>query len=164
MNAPLTLYLPTAAALTIAGCADSSNEQAGHDDHDHDHEHTELAEPMAQLHYYSQKLGYSVQAQNTELADFYLHELEELSREIQREIPEYEGHQIGDLTDQLLMPAIETSENALDSGDWDETWQQYERLINTCNSCHQATEHAFIVITPAEGDPPFNQEFELPGP
>lgn len=162
------MMLFIAALFALPGCGDATpeasaeQEAAEHDDHAHDehgHEHAELAEPMGQMQYFSQKLGYAIEAENTELADFYLHELEELAGTIREEITEYEGFQIAELTGAMLVPMLEAQEEALDSGDWSATQQSYEQLIQSCNACHAGTEHGFIQITPAEGEPPFNQRF-----
>lgn len=152
--------------VLVTGCERGEPQAAGqhgHDEahgHDDGHEHPELAEPMSQMQYYAQKLGYSIEAENAELADFYLHEMEELAEEVQEDVPEYEGFQIADLTKAMLVPMLEAQERALDGGDWQETGESYVRLIESCNACHTATEHAFIRITPAEGESPFNQQFE----
>jgi len=127
---------------------------------DDTHQEPELAESMSRMQYYSQKLGYSINAENSALAEFYHHELEELTESLIAEIPVYEGHEIGSLTEQLLMPIVEEHHDSLEARDWPAARDHYQRLIRTCNACHQATDHAFVVITPAEGDPPFNQVFE----
>lgn len=155
----------TLATLALIGCDQSGSAAQPDTDHgpDHDrehgHEHAELAEPMSRMQYYAQKLGYSIQAENAPLAAFYLHELEELTEVTQEEVPEYEGHPIGTLLKQVLAPALRVQHDALERGDWEMTRQRYRQLIQSCNACHAATEHGFIQLTPAEGDPPFNQRF-----
>lgn len=162
MKIPLLATALALAALILTGCGESGTAAQPEDDHQNDpeHEHAELAEPMSRMQYYSQKFGYAINAENAALADFYLHEMEELAETVQEEIPEYEGHAIGMLTEQLLTPTLRLQREALKAGDWEGTRQNYLRVIKTCNGCHAATNHGFIVITPAEGEPPFNQRFE----
>ena len=139
----------------LGGCdrsASPNHQQPGHED-------VELAEPMSRLHYYSQKLGFAIQAENEQLADFYLHEMEELNEDVQKTVPEYEGHPIAELMKGMFEPALEAQEAALASGDWSQARRSYSDMIQTCNSCHIVTDHGFIRITPAEGVPPFNQDF-----
>lgn len=144
-----------AMSVVLVGCTELPSDDLRNERH----EEPELAEAMMFMQHYSQKLGYSVRAENADLAAFYMHELEELSESVIADIPVYEGHEIGRLTEQLLLPMLERQHQAIDEGDWPAAWNAYERLITTCNACHQTTDHLFIQITPAEGDPPFNQRF-----
>ena len=104
---------------------------------------------------YLHKLDLSVQADNSKLASFYVHELEEISEQIAEEIESYDGFPIGDLTESMLVPQAEAMEEAITTG---EARQSFKRLIDTCNGCHAATEHGHIRITHFTNYP-FNQEF-----
>lgn len=73
-NVALTIAL--AALGTLLGGCDQSGSQS---DQRASHEEVELAEPMSRLQYYSQKLGFAIEAENQPLAQFYLHEMEELN-------------------------------------------------------------------------------------
>lgn len=121
-------------------------------------EHPELAESMALLQRYTHKLSLAVTARNAELARFYQHELEEVSEEIGEEIPVYEGHEVAKLMSSMLDPQIEAMEQAVAAGDWPRCGELVGTLTQACNSCHQATEHAFIHIAAAPANP-FNQKF-----
>lgn len=169
-SSDVLLVAGCSACFGLAGCVELPDEQA-HDadgpqspDRAHDEEHVELAEDMGRMQYYTQKLGYSILAQNGPLAEFYHHELEELSESVIRDIPVYEGLPIGPLTEQLLLPILDEQHDSLESRDWETAWSQYDRLILTCNACHQKTGYGFIVMTPAKGDSPFNQQFEQLSP
>ncbi len=122
-------------------------------------EDAELATPMSQLQTFAHKLALSIEAQNGDLAGFYLHELEETSESIIDEIPEYEGLVIGPLVSSLLMPQIERLEAAIGPGDWEAAADVFGDVVNACNACHQATEHGFIVIDYRPGVNPFMQSF-----
>lgn len=157
-----TILATFAAIAALTGCNDPLVPDAAREAETQEsaaHETAELAEPMARLQYYSQKLGYAIDAENEPLAGFYIHEMEELSASIMAEIPEYEGHAISDLTRQMMMPALDAQHQAIESGQWSTARDVYRRVIDSCNACHIVTQHGFIVITPASGEPPFNQRF-----
>ncbi len=120
----------------------------------------ELANYMSQLQYFSHKLALSVEAENREAAEFYFHEVEELIEAIKEDVPEYEGYDIAGLMEGLLESAITPAENALKDNDWEKTRSGLITFINACNTCHQATNHGFIWITPGFGANPYNQTFE----
>lgn len=120
----------------------------------------ELANYMSQLQYFSHKLALSVEAENKEAAEFYFHEVEELIEAVKEDVPEYEGHDIAGLMERLLEPQIAPAENALEGNDWENARSGLIMFIDACNTCHQATDHGFIWITPGFGDNPYNQSFE----
>ncbi len=102
----------------------------------------ELAESMSTMQYYTHKFVLAVEAQNMELASFYLHELEEISEVVADGIPEYDGHPIGPLVETMLLPRIETLEEEIERGGR----VDFQDLIRGCNDCHIATDHGFIAI------------------
>jgi hypothetical protein len=118
-----------------------------------------LAESMALMQYYTHKLALSVDAGNGPLANFYLHELEEISEETAANIPRYGGHDIGPLIEQMLLPFVEDLETAVRAGNWAEAVPGMRRLVDSCNACHAATNHAFILIRPATEINPYLQDF-----
>ena len=150
------LLLLTACPSTSQGPADG--EAAHGEEEGQGQEEVELAVLMGQLQHHSSKLGYAIQGRHAELADFYLHETED-SLEAIRDVETYEGmpiaHPVGVIMDPLLPPL----EKAVDSADWGAARESYEALVAGCNRCHTATEHGFLVILPAEGEPPFDQLF-----
>ena len=128
---------------------------------EHDREEkVELAPFMSRLQLFSQKLGYSLKAENVELARFYLHELHEIVEEIEEKVPEHDGFAIAELVKATVDPSLKRLGQTLRKGTWQQRWHAYENTIATCNACHAATAHAFIHIRSAEGTPPFNQQFE----
>lgn len=127
----------------------------------------ELAPPMGELQRLTHKLSLSIGGRDLELTAFYAYESLELLREIQREIPEYDGHPIALLIDRMAMPAYETSTRALTAaGDSASPARTREvegavaGLVAACNGCHEATRHGFIRITDERSRNPFNQDFE----
>lgn len=149
----LTGLLLGSVGLCLDGCSPGPSQGASEE------EHAELAPFMGQLQRFSQKLGYAIKARNPELAAFYLHELHEIAEDIEKEVPLHDGYQIAALCKAMLAPAIERCEKRMSKGSWEERWSSYTDVITSCNSCHLATAHAFIRILPADGRPPFNQDF-----
>ncbi len=115
-----------------------------------------LVAKMGYLQRYLHKLDLSVQAENVELAGYYIHELEELVEELADAGVVYEGHQVGALTGSMLTPPIEALEDALETGG--DADAAVGVLVAQCNACHVATERAWMKIERATSNP-FNQDF-----
>lgn len=123
-----------------------------------------LAALMENIQTYTHKLQLSLEAGNPELADFYLHELEETTEYVVENIESYDGHAIGKLMESMLLPALERLEKPLKSGKpdaWPEIEQRFAEVIQTCNACHRATEHGYIQVAPARFNP-YAQDFSPP--
>lgn len=120
----------------------------------------ELADLMSTMQYHTHKLALSVEASNTELSEFYLHELEEATETVISSVQTYEGHDIANLTESMLEPGFEPVHEALENEDWKEAKEQLFNLTESCNSCHQSTDHGFVVIKPGFDNNPYNQDFE----
>ena len=156
-----TLIACTAIAALCAGvpfiASGPTEPTSGHEE---DHE-VELAPYMARLQRFSEKLGFAIHAQNQPLAGFYLHEIEEIAEELEREVPVHDGHAIASMSKTIFHPAISRLEEALGSGTWPERRRDYESLVQSCNGCHTAAGHDFIHILPAEGEGTdrYNQDF-----
>lgn len=108
----------------------------------------ELAVQMEYIQRYTHKLGLSIDGENRELAEFYLHELNERVKTVIDEVPYYEGYQIAEFTKALLVPRLEPLDQQVEKENWAEAYKQFEEMIKTCNSCHKATNHGFIEVTP----------------
>ncbi len=120
----------------------------------------ELATLMGQLQRHSAKLGYAINGHNRPLATFYLEEIDEVLEELMT-VEEDDGMPIAHPAGVILAPVLETLENNLATEvPWPEITGQYQLMIEACNRCHLATEHGFIEILPATGEPPFNQRFD----
>lgn len=119
----------------------------------------ELAEYMSILQVYTHKFALAVDAEHRKLARFYFHEIEELSEKIKRDVPEYEGYDIAGLMSSYIDPTVEPIEDAMQANEWQETRSQVQVLVKACNSCHDATAHGFVKITPGFGKNPYNQDF-----
>ncbi len=123
----------------------------------------ELAPLMGELQRLTHKLSLSVAAGNRELARFYSYESIALLRDIQRQVPEYEGQPIALLIDRLAMPWVEALKAALESSsgivESPEVKGALRGIVESCNECHRSTQHGFIRINTGTGVNPFNQDF-----
>lgn len=135
----------SASALALAGASANAAEPG-------------LAVLMERMQTYAHKLQLSMAARNAPLAGFYLHELEETAEFIIENIESYDDQPVGQLTGQMLMPAVELLEDAVDDADWAAGDQRFRALLEACNSCHVASGHGEIRIGPASGNP-FAQDF-----
>lgn len=117
-----------------------------------------LIEQMSRMQYFLHKTGLSLDAENLKLASFYIHELEE-SIEALEEFGQYKNYPIGDLAESKLSPGIEILEDSVKAGNLKQAWPAYEALAGRCNSCHQATDHDYIVIK-YNKDAPYMQTFK----
>lgn len=119
-----------------------------------------LALLMQNMQTHLHKLQLSMEARNSPLAYFYLHELEETTEYIGENIAEYDGHPVGELAASMLVPALERLESSVKSEDWDSSATGFATVIDSCNACHTVTEHAMVRIAPADGNP-FAQDFSV---
>lgn len=119
----------------------------------------ELALYMSRLQWHSEKLGFAIQGRNGRLAEFYLEEVGEVLEEVKSRAPVHDGLPIANLVTIIADPEIKLLNESLENNDWSAIDKQYLELVNSCNRCHSATQHEFIVILPVEGKPPFSQRF-----
>lgn len=138
--------------------ADAAQQDTAHATHGE--EEPELAAYMSTLQRWAHKTALSVEARNQPLADFYLHELEETVEAVQNEVPTYEGYPVGQLTEQMLVPALDSLGGALDAGDWTVAREWLRAVATSCNQCHQATDHGFVEIRLHDLPNPYAQSFE----
>lgn len=108
----------------------------------------ELALLMGDLQRLTHKLALSADAGNAGLAAFYLHESQEQLRKIQSEAPEYENVPAALLIDRLAHPAYATVQEAVTAKDVKRMREGMNAIVQACNACLTATQHAFIRITP----------------
>lgn len=121
-------------------------------------EEPDMIGTMGQMQLFLHKLSLSIDAGNTELADFYAHELEE-TIEVAESIETYHDIPVGQLTEAMLVPSFESFEKALDGDERERIESSMGDLIKACNTCHQATGYGFIHIQPSEFNP-YMQSFE----
>lgn len=119
----------------------------------------ELADAMGQLQTYLHKYALALEAENHELATFYFHEVRASADGIKENIPGYEGYDIDRFMRLFFDPVVEPVEESLASRDWEEARAKTIELVDACNTCHSATNHGFVQVTPGFSNNPFNQDF-----
>lgn len=164
---PVTIILVIfgSSILFLAKCTSSnsnnSNERQNNSTIQADKQQPELAEYMATLQYYTHKFALATEAENHEAARFYFHEVRALADVIKENIPGYEGYDIARFMSLFLDPTLPDVENALSSKDWSDIRDKTIKMVDACNSCHNATSHGFIQVTPGWNKNPYNQEFNI---
>ncbi len=109
-------------------------------------EDVELADLMHKLQLHADKLYFAGSAQHWELAGFYAHELGETAEEIAAHDLEEGGVDVGEFVERSLMPRIRALEGVAERADAASFSAVYATLIETCNACHSASGHDFLVI------------------
>lgn len=159
----LTLTLALTAFLFLSQCSNSNTEGeqiSGENNRQQAAEEPELANFMATMQYHTHKLALSIEASNADLAKFYLHELEEATETVINEVSTYEGHEISTLTETMLEPQFDPVDEAVESADWEKAKEKLMDLTDSCNACHQSTDHGFVAVEPGFDNNPWNQNFE----
>ncbi len=116
-----------------------------------------LGEFMTDIQLHHAKLWFAGQNQNWPLADFEIHEILESLDYIQKfcsDRPEVKA--IG-----MINAPIDSVNNAIQQKNISSFTTSFHLLTNTCNSCHQATDHSFNVVTIPTNLPVVNQDFKL---
>jgi cytochrome c553 len=91
-------------------------------------------------------LWFAGAAENWALADYMVHELEEVTEHIEEVHPVYGDIQVAALLREMTLPAMEELEAAVAAGDRDGFTAAYDRLTTACNHCHEAGGRSAIVI------------------
>jgi hypothetical protein len=120
----------------------------------------ELATTMGDLQRHTHKLTLSIDAENAELARFYVHELDEITAQLEALFLEHDGVPIAALSGELLKPQVVALRATLEveGSDWETARGQLEQLVGGCNACHAAAGHGFIRVE-LTTENPFNQSF-----
>lgn len=117
-----------------------------------------LLETMSMLQTMAHKASLAIDHKNAPLLDFYAHELEEFIEQAES-IESYDGQPIGQLVQSMLTPRFKEFEEAEDTGDWNKISKSFDTLIDSCNSCHTATEFGYINIERTKKNP-YMQSFK----
>ncbi|SNS52769.1 hypothetical protein SAMN05421640_0529 [Ekhidna lutea] len=120
-----------------------------------------VLETMGYYQRFSQKLWLAGINKNWELADFYTHELEEVTEHLIEGDVIHDDYNLSNLTVQMLLPKIEKVEEAIRQKDEVLFLDNYKLMISSCNLCHNTTKHNFIKITTPNDSSIWNQNFSL---
>jgi hypothetical protein len=115
-----------------------------------------------QLHF--AKLYFAGKAQNWQLAEFELHEVEENLDKAVELRPEENGTNLVGLADGFKQTQLAALGTAAQHKDWSAFQSAYTEAIGVCNGCHKETTRPFIVITVPAAPPVPNQQWEPPAP
>lgn len=119
----------------------------------------EVAKAMGYLQRYTHKLYWAGINENWTLSKFYAHEIEETVEEIEEAKVNDDGFAVSAMVAKMTKTAFAEVEHAIEQQDKVAFESSYQLLIQSCNSCHSAGKHEYIVIeTPKEGMV-FNQKF-----
>jgi hypothetical protein len=105
------------------------------------------------------KLWLAGNAGNWELADYEIDELKEWMETVAKQVPVYKDTPVAKMIETISMPPIDEIEKAIKAKDRAKFIAAYDKLTAACNTCHQGSNRAFIVIQrPANSAFP-NQSF-----
>lgn len=124
-----------------------------------DPEDFELGAAMGNMQRFAEKLHFAGQAGNWALADFYLHEIDEITEAIIKAKVVDEGVAVGESMKAMLPPSIASVREAIQSRDAAQFASRYEGLLTSCNACHANTKHAFVKIVVPNKPTYQNQDF-----
>lgn len=116
-----------------------------------------LGDLMSNIQIHHSKLWFAGQNQNWELADFEIHEIEEAIEDIEAF---HKGRKEIETID-MIKPALDGVEDAIDQKDPIAFTTGFNILTNTCNACHQVADHGFVVIKTPDILPFSNQDFKV---
>lgn len=118
-----------------------------------------ILETMEYYQRFSQKLWLAGTKKNWELADFYTHELEEVTMNLIEGDVIHDDYNLSNLTTQMLLPKIEKVEEAIRLKNEVLFLENYKLMIGSCNLCHNTTKHNFIKILIPNDSTLWNQDF-----
>jgi hypothetical protein len=101
---------------------------------------------MMEMEHRHAALWFAGEAGNWPLADYFLHEFEELVEDIEELHPEYRGIPVAEMLAEMTTPAVERMEEAVEAGDRGAYAAAYDQLTMACNACHVAADRAAIVV------------------
>ena len=107
------------------------------------------------------KLYYAGREKNWELAAFELRELRASFRRAGQTVPVYRKQDVNKAVEVMAAPHMDRVDKAIAARDSAAFATAYDALTTSCNACHRAMEHAFLVMkVPADIAPTYSdQEF-----
>ncbi|WP_436514792.1 hypothetical protein [Ekhidna sp. To15] len=118
-----------------------------------------VLETMGYYQKFSHKLWLAGKNKNWKLADFYTHELEEVTENLIEGDVIHDNYNMSNLSEAILLPKIEKVEEAIRQENEVLFLENYELMISSCNLCHNTTKHNFIKITIPNDSTIWNQDF-----
>ena len=116
-----------------------------------------FGEFMSSIQVHHAKLWFAGQSANWELAGFEIQEIKESLEDLQTYCADRpEIREIG-----MINQPLDSVQQAVQLQDPSRFAAAYSLLTQTCNACHQATDHGFNVIKTPENPPFTNQDFSV---
>jgi len=145
---PLRRSLPLLVVFTLAACDTSvpAADMAALEDRMAERFTPGLHSLMMELQHRHATLWFAGEAENWPLADYFLHEMEELVEDIGEFHPTYHDLRVADMLADVTVPAIEAMEDAVEAEERHAFVSAYEQLTVACNGCHAPADKAAIVV------------------
>ncbi len=115
-----------------------------------------FGEFMSSVQVHHAKLWFAGKEQNWELADFEMHEIAEAIDAIK----EYQTEREESKKVDMLKPALDAVNDAIQKKEPSLFASSYLLLTNTCNNCHKAVNFSFNIVKVPETPPYSNQAFK----
>jgi len=116
-----------------------------------------LGEFMSSIQVHHEKLYFAGQNNNWKLADFEIHEIMEAVDDIQHYASD--RPEVKELP--MLLPALDSVNEAIKKQDKNLFNKNFVILTNTCNACHKAVDYDFNRVKIPETPPFSNQVFKI---
>lgn len=105
-------------------------------------------------------LWFAAKAGNTELAEYELHEMEEVIESLRALNKVENGVNISGVLQAMENTQLKALDEAVESGDFAQFEAAYRETMKACNSCHTSSAHAFIHIRVPLEQPVANRVYE----
>jgi hypothetical protein len=121
----------------------------------------ELAQIMLRMQMHMDKLHFALQLKNEPLSAFYVHELGEALDEIVEANLKEDNVDLSPLVKTMVTPKLKTLSQNIATANYTLAGSTYLELMESCNSCHQATKHGFIRIIVPKRPALDNQDYGM---
>jgi hypothetical protein len=110
------------------------------------------------------KLWLAGEAGNWKFAEYERHNIGGALARMAVAIPTYKGHKVTDMIDAFAKQPLADLDTAVKAKDKQAFTKAYGELTDGCNGCHQATDHAMVVIKVPAATAFADQDFNPPAP
>ncbi len=145
--------------IKIRHLQSSLNNKASQIDSVKNNEDVEVVTEMGNILKFMEKSWFAKQANNAELTDFYVHEIEETFEKLEDLNIVDDGIEISKLVKDMAMPSLKELKASVQNPDTAVFNLKYKQMVNTCNACHQMSNKSFIRVAIPKVNQYSNQEF-----
>lgn len=143
----------------LQGGKHEASHEGRHHEETEDKKEIEVAVVMSHIQRHANKLFFAGNKANWPLAAFYVHELEESMEEIEDAHIVEDDINISKMMKVHGIPSLEVLEDAVKKQSVTDFNSAYINLVSNCNTCHQNTDHPYIVIINPTTPALDNQQF-----